>query len=146
MALSSFAGNPFPRTPDARLTQGSLCSTPSEYRYPERIPYCERELNSFRKEAIFLAYRNLGYSLSGDRGQYKVDHYIPLCAGGSNEDTNLWPQYFTISAITDPLEPLGCEVLAKGRISQKDLVELIMKAKNNLKEVPAVIKYLRSLK
>ena len=27
------------------------------------------------------------------RSQFKIDHYIPLCAGGSNDRDNLWPQH-----------------------------------------------------
>lgn len=146
VSSQAFGGNAYPRFPDSTLTPGSLCDTPDRFRYPEQIPYCERLLNSFDKESIFIAYRKLGYSLSGERAQYKVDHFIPLCAGGSNKSDNLWPQYYTISALTDPLEPLGCEVLAKGRITQKELVELIIKAKLNTKEVPQALKYLRSLK
>lgn len=146
LSLNAFAGNPYPRSPDLTLTPGSLCDRPTEYRYPEQIPYCERALNSFNKELIMMAYQKLGWSLSGERGQYKIDHFIPLCAGGSNNDDNLWPQYYTISKITDALEPLGCEVLAKGNITQKDLIDLIMKAKLNLKEVPAALKYLKSIR
>lgn len=142
----SFAGRAFPRSPDLTATPGSLCNTPDTHRYPEQIPYCERALNSFDKELVFIAYRKLGWSLSGERSQYKVDHFIPLCAGGSNEMDNLWPQYHTVSKLTDPLEPLGCEVLAKGNITQKELISLIMKAKLNTKEVPAVLKYLRKLR
>ena len=146
LSFESFAGNPFPRIPDAAQTPGSLCSESNTYRYPEQIKYCERAVNSFDKELVFMAYRKLGYSLSGPRGNYKVDHFIPLCAGGSNNTDNLWPQYFTISKITDPLEPLACEVLAAGKISQKEVVDLIKEAKTNLKETPRIIKLLRSLK
>lgn len=146
-SLEALAGRAYPRSPEAQLTPGSLCSQPDSYRYPEKIPYCERALNSFDKEAIFMIYRKEGnYSLSGERSQYKVDHFIPLCAGGSNNPDNLWPQYYTISKITDPLEPLGCEKLAKGLITQKELVELIMKAKMDLSQVSGVLKYLKSLR
>lgn len=145
LSLNAFAGNPYPKGPDLQFTPGSLCTTPDSYRYPEKIPYCERELNSAMKEFIFIKYRKLGFSLSGDRGQYKVDHFIPLCAGGSNNEDNLWPQYYTISQRTDLIETRGCEVLAKGRISQKDLIELIMKAKLDLKAAPEVLKQLNKL-
>lgn len=144
-SLNTFAGRAYPRIPEPTLTPGSLCTTPVSYRYPEQIPYCDRTMNSFGKELVFIAYRDFGYSLSGERNQYKVDHYIPLCAGGSNEMTNLWPQYYTISKITDPLETLGCEVLAKGKISQKDLIEIIKAAKQNVKETPRLFRYLKSL-
>lgn len=142
----SDAGNPYPRSPDAGLTPGSLCQSPDSHRYPEQIPYCERDVSWANKEMVFINYRKLGYSLSGDRGQYKIDHLIPLCAGGSNNDNNLWPQYRTISARTDLIEMWGCEVLAKGKITQKELVELVLKAKLDLKEAPAVEKYLKKLR
>lgn len=141
----SFAGRAYPRVPELSLTPGSLCDAPDTHRYPEQIPYCERALNSFDKELTFITYRNFGYSLSGERGQYKVDHFIPLCAGGSNKQDNLWPQYFTISKLTDALEKLGCDVLAKGNISQKEVIEIITSAKLNTKEVPKHTKYLKKL-
>lgn len=148
LSLNNFASPmSYPKAPDPRLTPGSFCDTPDRYRHPEQIPYCERNVNTFLKETIFIAYRKeLGYSLSGDRGNYKVDHYIPLCMGGSNKPDNLWPQHMTISVITDPIESAGCEMLGKGRITQKDLIELVIKAKNNLKEAPRIFNYLKSLR
>lgn len=144
-SLSSFAGNAYPRIPDPTQTPGSFCTTPDSYRYIEQIPYCERALNSFGKEVVFIEYRKLGWSLSGERSQYKVDHFIPLCAGGSNEMSNLWPQYYTISKITDPLETLACETLAKGKINHRGAVDVIIQGKLNVKEVPRFMRYLRSL-
>lgn len=144
--LNALANRAYPLFPDARLTPGSLCQSPSTYRYPERIAYCERLVNTYDKELVFIAYRRLGFSLSGQRNQYKVDHLIPLCAGGSNDITNLWPQYYTISALTDPLEPLACEILAKGKITQQKVIELILKAKKNKAEIPVVMKQLQALK
>ncbi len=148
LSLSSplFAGNPYPRSPDLVQTPGSLCNSPDSHRYPEQIPYCERDVSWATKELIFINYRKLGFSLSGDRGQYKIDHLIPLCAGGSNQENNLWPQYRTISQRTDLLEQRGCEALAKGKISQKEVVELVLKAKLDLKEAPAVLQYFNKLR
>ena len=146
LSNSSFAGNSYPRGPDAVQTPGSLCQTPDSHRYPEQIPYCERNVNWATKEIIFINYRKLGFSLSGERDQYKIDHLIPLCAGGSNSENNLWPQYRTISERTDLIEMWGCEILAKGRVTQKELIDLVMKAKLNLKEAPAVLKYLKKLR
>lgn len=145
ISVSSFAGNPYPRSPNLSLTPGALCTTPIEYRYPERIAYCEREVSSWQKELVFINYRKLGYSLSGERHQYKVDHFIPLCAGGSNDITNLWPQYYTISEKTDPLEPLGCKVLSKGKITQKELIDLITDVKLDISKLPEAMKLLGRL-
>jgi hypothetical protein len=140
MALS------YPKSPDLTLTPGSLCDTPDRYRHPEQIPYCERNVNSFLKELIFVNYKKLGYSLSGQRASYKIDHYIPLCFGGSNKADNLWPQHATLSVMTDSIEAMGCEVLGLGKVTQKELLELIIKAKLNSKEAPEIFKYIKSLK
>ncbi len=148
LVFSTFAmaGLPdFPRGPDTTLTPGTLCTTPSTYRYPERIAYCERNVSGDEKQEIFAMYRAKGFRLSGDRGDYKIDHFMPLCAGGSNEKTNLWPQHKTVYGITDPIEELGCQKLAMARITQKDLVTLIKIAKYDLSKVPQVIQRLRSL-
>lgn len=146
ISLNSFAGNAYPRGPDTAQTPGSLCNTPDSHRYPEQIPYCERNVNWATKELIFVNYRKLGFSLSGERDQYKIDHLIPLCAGGSNHENNLWPQYRTISERTDLLEQRGCEVLANGRLSQKEVIELLLKAKRDLSQAPAVLKYFNKLR
>jgi hypothetical protein len=144
-SFPTFAGNSYPRSPNLSVTPGALCSTPSEYRYPEKIAYCEREVNMWNKELVFITYRKIGYSLSGERSQYKIDHFIPLCAGGSNDIENLWPQYYTISARTDDLETVGCRVLSKGKITQKELIDLITDVKLDLSKVPEAMKRLGRL-
>lgn len=146
LTFNSFARpNRFPTSPDLSLTPGALCTTPSEFRYPERIPYCVREVNSWQKELVFINYKKIGFSLSGERNQYKVDHFIPLCLGGSNDISNLWPQYFTVSEKTDALEPLACEVLAKGNISQREVIDLVIEAKMDLTKIPETMKRLKRL-
>jgi hypothetical protein len=148
LSLNVFAGGPnYPLNPDPVLTPGSLCNEPDRYRYPEQIPYCEREVNSYTKEIIFSNYRReRGFRLNSDRSLYKIDHFISLCAGGSNNTDNLWPQHASISVITDPIESKGCEKLSQGLITQKDLVDLIRKAKLNLDQAPKILKYLKSLR
>ena len=104
-------------------------------------------MSSKTKQQIFSVYRNqLGYRLDlHKREDYKIDHFIPLCAGGSNEVTNLWPQHVSIFTVTDPVESLGCEKLSAGKISQMNLVKLIRSAKLNLSNVPQAYNYLKSL-
>lgn len=136
----------FPLGPDSSLTPGALCDRPDSYRYPERIAYCNRVVDYTLKEDVFREYRHNGYRLKiADRGDYKIDHLIPLCAGGSNRETNLWPQHVSIFKITDPMESLGCEKLKLAKIKQLQLVKLIIAAKRDLKLVPQTIKYLNSL-
>jgi hypothetical protein len=146
LSFSVFSANyadDFPMGPVIELTPGSLCTRPTEYRYAERIPYCERNVDTHQKEGIFKEYRQLGYRLNPkDRKDYKIDHLIPLCAGGSNREDNLWPQHVSIYTQTDPLEGIGCEKLKSGRIKQSELVELILAAKKNLRLVPDTLSYL----
>lgn len=137
----------FPRGPEINETPGKLCSSPSSRRYPEKINYCERNVDSYLKNAIIQKYDSLfGYHIrSMNRGDFKIDHLVPLCAGGANDPENLWPQHKSIYAITDPIEPILCEKMQEGKLLQAEAVKLIMKAKLNLKEAPGVLKYLKSL-
>lgn len=143
---SSARSNRYPISPDLGLTPGSLCTSQLEFRYPEQIAYCEREVNSWQKELVFINYRKLGFSLSGEREQYKVDHFIPLCLGGSNEMNNLWPQYTSVSQKTDALEPLACEVLAKGKLTQAEAIDLVIAAKMDFTKIPPTLKLLKRLR
>ncbi|WP_413287759.1 hypothetical protein [Bdellovibrio sp. HCB337] len=149
VSISTFAysnsGN-FPKGPDSALTPGALCEHPDSYRYPEKIAYCERDVSSDLKKEIFVNYDQLGYrTREMNRMAFKIDHYIPLCMGGSNSVKNLWPQHESVYQITDPLEPLLCEKMADGRISQKKAVEYIVEAKNNLDEVKRIIREVNQL-
>lgn len=137
----------YPMGPESTLTPGQLCEKPDSYRYPERIPYCKRKVSTSVKNKVFAKYREeLGYRLDiSNRSDYKIDHYIPLCAGGSNSMLNLWPQHRSIFTITDPIESVGCEKLSTGRIKQDDLVKLIFKAKLDLRAAKEVLSYLHSL-
>ncbi|MNK96684.1 hypothetical protein D3C87_1169770 [compost metagenome] len=148
VSLSSFAGTNgnFPKGPDASLTPGAVCTHPTEHRYPENIDYCERDVASDTKRAIFVKYDQLGFrTRTMNRMDFKIDHYIPLCMGGANDVENLWPQHKSIYAITDPLEPLLCEKMADGRLLQKDAINYIKAAKANLDQVPAIIRQVQGL-
>lgn len=136
----------YPMGPDLALTPGKLCESPDSYRYAERIAYCNREVDPYTKEEIFRTYRDNGYRLKiVDRGDYKIDHLIPLCAGGSNREENLWPQHKSLFQVTDPLESLGCEKLRQGKITQRDLVMAIIRAKSDVAIVQQTIQFLRRL-
>ena len=146
VSVTSFAANQFPMGPDENLTPGVLCSRPDSRRYPEQIPYCSRNVDTGTKKDIFVKYDQLGFrTRSMDRRQFKIDHYIPLCMGGANDERNLWPQHSTIYTITDPLEQLLCEKMAAGKLLQKDAVALIKEAKNHLDEVPSITSKVEAL-
>ena len=137
----------FPAGPNSKMTPGKLCDSPSSYRYPEHIAYCERNVDPQTKAQIIKAYdQQFGYKIeSMSRNEFKIDHLIPLCAGGSNDITNLWPQNRAVYEITDPVEPLICAQMEAGKLTQAQAVILVMKAKNNLDQVPEVLNTLNNL-
>lgn len=137
----------FPRNPDTRITPGQLCERADSYRYPERIAYCTRNVSREEKQSVIAEYNEtLNFNIqAADRSQFKIDHLIPLCAGGSNDRRNLWPQHQSVYALTDPLEGPLCGKMSEGKLSQKHAVELILRAKLNLDQVDAVAAELHSL-
>jgi len=147
-SVTSFAEQiPFPKGPERQVTPGSLCNAPDQRRYPEQIAYCERHVDTRLKNTIIDTYdRQFGYRIGTmKRGAFKIDHLIPLCAGGSNDVTNLWPQHESVYKITDPLEPELCDKMSLGKLKQSDAVRLILQAKLNLEKAPEILAYIRSL-
>lgn len=137
----------FPIGPNPQMTPGSLCQNPTQIRYPERIKYCQRNVDRSVKQAIIAEYdRRFGFQIQRmDRQLFKIDHYIPLCAGGSNDPSNLWPQHQSVFVITDPLEQLVCQKMQEGRLRQVDAIAIFQRAKNNLQEVPRIYAYVNGL-
>lgn len=154
IALSVFSINTFayqengtfPSGPDVNLTPGELCQRPTARRYAERIAYCERDVSSELKKEIFVKYDQLGFrTRQMNRLDFKIDHYIPLCMGGSNDEVNLWPQHKSIYSVTDPLEPVLCQKMQEGKLLQKKAVEYIIYARNHLDEVPRILAEINKL-
>ncbi|MEO5667929.1 MAG: hypothetical protein ABIR96_07720 [Bdellovibrionota bacterium] len=134
----------YPETPDLKMTPGATCEHPDSFRYPEHVPYCSRAVKSDTKWAIIRDYDQvLGFRIeSMDRKEFKIDHLIPLCMGGSNETTNLWPQYKAIYELTDPLEPALCGRMAEGKMSQVEAMDFIRRAKQSPQDAPKMLKEL----
>lgn len=137
----------FPRSPEPRMTTGKLCEYPVSYRYPEHIAYCDRFVTTELKDYIIDKYdHDFGYRINYmKREDFKIDHLIPLCVGGSNDISNLWPQHKSVYKLTDPLEQLACDKMKVGKLTQKDAVQLIIYAKTNLDQVQKVESYFNSL-
>lgn len=148
-SINSFAYSKdgvYPKGPEEVVTPGELCNSPDAYRYPEKVAYCNRDVSTELKKAVFVKYDQLGYRTRElKRMDFKIDHYIPLCMGGSNSDKNLWPQHKNIYNVTDPLEPVLCDKMAAGRLMQKKAVEYIVRAKNNLQEVSKILAEVHAL-
>jgi hypothetical protein len=142
----SFADS-FPTGPAAQLTPGKLCDHPDATRYPEKIAYCTRDVTPETKRQIIEEYdRKFGYTIeSMPRSDFKIDHYIPLCVGGSNDISNLWPQHVSVYTVTDPLEEAVCEKMSDGKLLQKDAVKLIVEAKTHLDETPTILAQVNAL-
>ncbi len=136
----------FPKAPHKEMTPGSLCEKGNKTRYPEKVKYCERDVNTETKRQIFVTYdKEFGYQTTQmERSSFKIDHLVPLCLGGSNEIDNLWPQHVSVYENTDPLEPFLCEVLSAGRIKQAEAVELILTIKEDPETAPDELRKLES--
>ena len=130
----------FPTMPDASLTPGNVCRTPDEHRYHEGISYCVRNVSLETKNAIIRMYdERLGYAIeSMNRQDFKIDHFISLCMGGSNDVTNLWPQHRSVFELTDRLEGYLCDLMAKDDISQVEAINAVQYAKRHLAEAPRI--------
>ncbi len=137
----------YPIGPDEILTPGDVCDFGKTRRYPEGITYCERDVHTELKREIIKEYdRERNFKIQTmDRQKFKIDHYIPLCMGGSNEKVNLWPQHESVYVITDSLEQQLCEKMAAGQLIQVKAIELIKKAKNDLSSAQAILHQIDTL-
>jgi hypothetical protein len=146
-SLVSFAGDNYPVGPNPQTTPGSLCQNSEVHRYPENIVYCDRDVSTATKNALIKMYdKELGYRIgSMSRGDFKIDHFIPLSIGGSNNSDNLWPQHKSVYKVTDPLEQLLFDKIKDGRIKQADAIRVIREGKLNLGRVPELMDYVQGL-
>lgn len=138
----------FPRSPDQSLTPGSLCTRASEIRYPARIKYCDRNVDSSLKRVVIAKYDSvLGYRIRQmNRQDFKIDHFIPLSIGGSNEATNLWPQHKSVYAYSDPLESEVSNLIIDAKITQAEAIRVIKECKLNLGQCSQLYNYLKGLR
>jgi hypothetical protein len=136
----------FPIGPDLSVTSGALCDNPDTRRYPEKIAYCNRNVDSSTKWAVIRMYNEkLGYHIeASERSQYKIDHFYPLCAGGSNSAQNLWPQHQTVYVVTDQLEQEVCIKMSEGKMKQAEAIALVRKAKLQLDQASKILSMVRA--
>ena len=141
------AGGSYPLQPDPTMTPGQLCQFPTRFRYPEHIKYCDRDVDPQTKWAVIQNYvKKFNYDItSSNRSSFKIDHYIPLCMGGSNDISNLWPQHKNVYVQTDPMEPLMCQKMSMGRLKQAEAIELIKRGKADFSQIKAILAYVNRL-
>ncbi len=111
--------------PDWAFTPGRLCTPKDpdfkEYRYPERIPYCNRHVTPEMKQQVAAHY---GIPQS-DWPKYEFDHLIPLGIGGNSGVENLWPEPRGMNGGSDEKDKLEQELfdlLSAGKITQAEAV------------------------
>jgi hypothetical protein len=146
-AFALNSNSQFPIGPELDQTPGVVCTTPNEKRYAEQIDYCSRNVSSALKNAIIAKYdAKYGFHIeSMNRGDFKIDHFIPLSIGGANEEGNLWPQHKSVYALTDPIELELSILISAGKIKQADAIRAIKEAKTDLSKVDSTMSYLKSL-
>jgi len=148
MSFSGQVGNnKFPDGPNPQMTPGALCQNSTTYRYPEHIKYCARDVSSSTKNQIIARYdKELGFNVAQmNRGDFKIDHFIPLSIGGANEVTNLWPQHKSIYAFSDPLESDLSNLISAAKITQAEAIRVMKECKLNLSRCAELGDYLKSL-
>lgn len=112
--------------PDPALTPGELC-TPSDpnfsgYDYPEHVARCRRNIMTDEKLAVARSYGDIPQA---NWPEYEFDHLIPLCAGGSNDIKNLWPQPIAEAHQKDTLENDICIAMKAGTMTQAQAVQKV---------------------
>lgn len=112
--------------PDPKLTPGVLCTEQDPdfkgYDYPNVVARCNRNVSIEEKQKVALNYGNIP---AGEWSNYEFDHYMPLCAGGSNSSENLWPQPIDEAHIKDTLELQICSELRAGTMNQAEALQKI---------------------
>lgn len=131
----------FPIEPNETITPGKVCDRPTEFRYAEHIAYCERNVSTGTKAAVIRQYDvELGFSIEQmERMDFKIDHFIPLCMGGSNDSENLWPQHKSVYVHTDPIEQGLCDLMVRGQLSQSEAMIMIRQVKHDLSQANSMI-------
>jgi len=111
--------------PNPAWTPGKVCApsdpTFHEWRYGGRVAVCVRYVTTSEKDRIAAR-----YGLPKDA--YKTvefDHYIPLSAGGSDDEQNIWPQPKGEALEKDVLEMEIYNALAAGVIDQDEAITRI---------------------
>ncbi len=74
-----------PGSIDPAVTQADIGSTICRYGYTRTVRPPESQTERFKYDVAYPAY--------GASGRTELDHLVPLELGGSNDATNLWPEY-----------------------------------------------------
>src|ERR1700751_4620489 len=124
-AVSANAQQPTPILPDSKLTPGDTFDVS---RQDVCVPGYTKKVRAVPQEIKQEVYREYGITSHG-RGDYEIDHLIPLELGGSNSIKNLWPEsYRTLpwsARVKDRLENKLHELVCSGQMDLKTAQEAI---------------------
>ncbi len=112
--------------PDPLLTPGKICTEKDVdfkgFDYPAKMARCNRNIGHNEKQLIAQNYGNIP---EAKWNGYEFDHYLPLCAGGSNDIKNLWPQPLSEASQKDKLEVQICTALRAGVMTQAEALQKV---------------------
>ena len=111
--------------PDSNLTPGVLC-TPKDkdfmgFAYKSKIARCSRNIKHDEKLKVAAAYK----VPESEWAKYEFDHLFPLCAGGSDDPKNLWPQPLAEAHKKDVIENEVCTGLRDNTMTQAVAIQKI---------------------
>lgn len=114
--------------PDPTLTGGLLCNyydpdfIKIDHHTEERVSICNRRVKRNRKAELLDLY-NIPWS---KRGEYKIDHIIPLSLGGSNQIENLFPIHLSLCSDYESIESKMLTSFRSGELSHADVVDKVL--------------------
>jgi hypothetical protein len=92
------------------------------------VPGCTKKVRAVPQAVKREVYREYGITSHG-RGDYEIDHLIPLEFGGSNSVKNLWPESYRTSRwnarVKDRLENKLHELICSGQLDLKTAQQVI---------------------
>lgn len=127
--------------PNPDFTPGYLCTQSDadfdKLFYPEQIARCTRHVTKSMKKKV-AEYYDIPES---KWGKYEFDHLLPLCAGGSNDIRNLFPQPWADADKKDVVENRVCRAMRNGTMTQEQALREIKEffAKQGLLVFPEVL-------